>query len=557
MKDSPEIIEKRGETDPQKEDLSDVGLGALGSEVDQHLFEETNSVSNEINRHISTERDLLFENMDKNHSLDVASSSVKDIVTGESTGDSAINKVDEDYADLSVKITEDVQEVEMLAKAAGAEEQSSDVQKNETLSPVTETKRLIRKSHEGKQLPQVTGTVQPCLGAYQTEQPAVGMSRWERCGFFSVDYEGYMRIRAKIREEHPKVFEQHGSVVETEMLTSNVPEVELFPKVSRKEELCLGAHKTGEFEVKISDAHIDRRKEADPEKENEVELKVLGSEEDKYLFEITQALSKRVEAELEIKKTKLETLQTEKVSLEKTLEHKLNLFDIHKDNVKSIIDSKAKDMKNVLVLIDKEEDEKNSKVKKITDIDSKLVELDAHMMALKGEKNDLIIGCDKADDQIKKFTKKKGKLENVIGLELEKAKEEGTKIETAIQDLKRKLAENSRSLQDLPNEQINCPELKTTEPNKQLLNFIDRQIREKEKELECPVCLEIAIVPIFMCIESHLICSNCRPKIFECPECRLTYSGKPKRHRYAEKAAEELNGLKCERQELLKHDHSS
>ena len=148
-------------------------------------------------------------------------------------------------------------------------------------------------------------------------------------------------------------------------------------------------------------------------------------------------------------------------------------------------------------------------------------------------------------------------MENSISLELEKAKEEGIKIESAIQDLKQKLAENSRSLQSLPNEQINYPGVRTIEPNKQLLNFIDKQIGEKEKELECPVCFEIAIIPIFMCIESHLICSNCRPKIFECPECRLAYSGKPKRHRYAEKAAEELTGLKGERQELIKQDQSS
>ena len=105
-------------------------------------------------------------------------------------------------------------------------------------------------------------------------------------------------------------------------------------------------------------------------------------------------------------------------------------------------------------------------------------------------------------------------MENFIGSELEKAKKEGNKIEWTIQDLEQKLSENSRSLQNLPNEQITYTKVKAIEPNKQLLDFIDKQIEEKEKELECPVCFDIATITIFMCIESHLICSNWRPKIY-------------------------------------------
>ena len=91
------------------------------------------------------------------------------------------------------------------------------------------------------------------------------------------------------------------------------------------------------------------------------------------------------------------------------------------------------------------------------------------------------------------------------------------------------------------------PTVPPVEPNRQLLDFIDNQISEKEKELECPVCLEVAGAPIFMCSDLHPICSNCRPKVKECPECRIQYEGKPKRHRYAEKTAEELVRLKCHR----------
>ena len=70
----------------------------------------------------------------------------------------------------------------------------------------------------------------------------------------------------------------------------------------------------------------------------------------------------------------------------------------------------------------------------------------------------------------------------------------------------------------------------------------EKFIEEKERDLECPVCLDTAQVPIYMCEEQHVICSSCRmnDKVDKCPLCRIEYSGKPRRHRYAEKNLEDL-----------------
>ena len=103
--------------------------------------------------------------------------------------------------------------------------------------------------------------------------------------------------------------------------------------------------------------------------------------------------------------------------------------------------------------------------------------------------------------------------------------------------------------------------------NLKLFDYINSQIEEKEKELECPVCLEVAAAPIFSCEDQHIICSHCRPKVKHllsklsyvecfsqvstCPMCRELYPAKPRRHRYAEKAAEELSGLEKERGRIL------
>ena len=79
-----------------------------------------------------------------------------------------------------------------------------------------------------------------------------------------------------------------------------------------------------------------------------------------------------------------------------------------------------------------------------------------------------------------------------------------------------------------------------------MTDFLSKAIKEKEADLECPVCWETAEVPIFTCQEMHLICSHCRPQVGKCPECRAPYQAQPRRHRYAEKTATELKKLREE-----------
>ena len=69
--------------------------------------------------------------------------------------------------------------------------------------------------------------------------------------------------------------------------------------------------------------------------------------------------------------------------------------------------------------------------------------------------------------------------------------------------------------------------------------------------MEFPVSFELASAPIYLCSEEHLVCSTCRPKISQCPECREIYREAYKRHRFVEKAAEKLESLYRERVEVL------
>ena len=60
-----------------------------------------------------------------------------------------------------------------------------------------------------------------------------------------------------------------------------------------------------------------------------------------------------------------------------------------------------------------------------------------------------------------------------------------------------------------------------------LLEFLAAQIRQKEVDLECPVCLETAQSPIYTCSEQHIVCSGCWQQVIrsrkDCVQCRTPY----------------------------------
>jgi len=246
-----------------------------------------------------------------------------------------------------------------------------------------------------------------------------------------------------------------------------------------------------------------------------------------------------------------DSLEKKRKELERRVAEEREHLLTHKQNVEDLIDKKAVEMKNLILLIDKSRDEKNRKMKGVAQIEKDLSELELRMKELNLEKRDLLGACDREDEKLQKYECKRLKLEEYIENELKKNKEREIDIEVTIQDLETKLNDMKNSRDNHQN-QVSTNRPQPVELNKELLDFIDNQISEKEKELECPVCLEVAESPIFMCSELHLICCNCRPKVKACPECRIEYEGKPKRHRYAEKTAEELVRIKKQREQVIK-----
>ena len=66
-------------------------------------------------------------------------------------------------------------------------------------------------------------------------------------------------------------------------------------------------------------------------------------------------------------------------------------------------------------------------------------------------------------------------------------------------------------------------ELDTLSDGLQISN--DEESVQKLRELlQCPVCLEIPLPPIFLCKRGHIVCSACQDRTYYCPLCREEYS---------------------------------
>jgi len=68
-------------------------------------------------------------------------------------------------------------------------------------------------------------------------------------------------------------------------------------------------------------------------------------------------------------------------------------------------------------------------------------------------------------------------------------------------------------------------------------------IRRSLDMLECPICLEFMLPPIFQCREGHTFCSDCKQHLNACPTCRGEIEDI--RCRVLESIAESLDDMPC------------
>ena len=106
-------------------------------------------------------------------------------------------------------------------------------------------------------------------------------------------------------------------------------------------------------------------------------------------------------------------------------------------------------------------------------------------------------------------------------------------LKSEIKELKNNFESNLKTVDVLMRKGIEAEEEEEKEEekestaNQKLISFLTKSIEEKEEaikvkqsDLECPVCLETAEGEIYCCIQQHLVCSQCRPSLVTCPQCK-------------------------------------
>ena len=239
----------------------------------------------------------------------------------------------------------------------------------------------------------------------------------------------------------------------------------------------------------------------------------------------------RMRREAERRREKEVREEEKRKAVVKSIKDKLDRLKELEETTQSFIDYKAKEMKILRQNCDKAKGEKYKRLKEIKDI--------------KGRMTLLYKECTEKDLVMYKLKREMGNFEELISMRVEESQLEITWLETDIRSLQdHQMTAAQKTKQNT--------ESKFLPPNEMYLKSINNKIEAKERELECPVCLEVASPPIYQGLCQHLVCSACRPRLVQCPECREAYREEGwQRHRYAEKASLDLEDLRRERDGII------
>ena len=218
--------------------------------------------------------------------------------------------------------------------------------------------------------------------------------------------------------------------------------------------------------------------------------------------------------------------------------------EIEKTNkdFEEFIEAKGKEMSRIVEALNAKENIIDAKTKEIVKYEEQIAEIQSKIKSVRLE-------SEKEEVVMKKYQVKKGRLEDYMDKEVirfDRLKSDLVdKITDLQEDLKIKEEAKETIMDETKGERLG--QKKATTKEDKMLRFLDRSIASKELELECPACLELPAAPVYMCPDSHLICSACRPRLVDCPLCRVRYPVSLARHRFAETALEELQELRHQR----------
>ena len=169
-------------------------------------------------------------------------------------------------------------------------------------------------------------------------------------------------------------------------------------------------------------------------------------------------------------------------------EEKLALLDMQKDYANSVVGSKAKEMASLITEMDI--------------VENQMLTMSTEIANLEVRKAQLTSKYSEKDDNFNKLKQKREELEQFISTSLTDTKLNIFTLEKEVKSLEVKLFNE--------NKHSNVTKEHIFSLGNLYIDSMNVKIVAKEKELECPVCLETASAPILMCEDQHLICNSCR-----------------------------------------------
>ena len=284
-----------------------------------------------------------------------------------------------------------------------------------------------------------------------------------------------------------------------------------------------GADSLPEIKKRAIDKKHKRKEETHETKEENKQKYALETVDDK------QDLKKKI--------TKKEGLEESLLEYTEKLKKWEEIFDDWSS-------SKAKEMAKLVAEETNAEEEKAAFCRQREKIKEDIARLEL-------ESKELAKKIIKADNNKNKLVKKRKKFEDRTEEKLYEHKIEKAKLQDSIQKTKFQLTR----VQDQEGEKL-CNDKRARNEEKVDLKAIRidqlaKEIEEKERDLECPVCFELCNKPIFMCDLSHQICKECKPKMKFCPQCREPYKNHKMRHKVKEMTSDKLQILYKNMKELL------
>ena len=111
------------------------------------------------------------------------------------------------------------------------------------------------------------------------------------------------------------------------------------------------------------------------------------------------------------------------------------------------------------------------------------------------------------DSRRKKLVKKRKRFEDQADEKIYEHKIEKAKLQDSIQTMQFELC------RVVETDFESSEKREMTDIKSDITNSLSKEIEEKERDLECPVCFELCVSPIYMCDLSHQICQHCRPTV--------------------------------------------